>query len=162
MTLLRDMTPTELFKVLLEIIENGDTSNEWNSDVECTNVQRVLEHSYVMLEHLKFCDEHRKTRFRKKPVVIEAFQMTKERRWDNSDWPVWLNKAWQANPGEEGTIWIDPDAPIAEGHESAAELLCGTLDGLRRIDWNDWIIKGVINELYPCKPDIFEMTYDSV
>jgi hypothetical protein len=32
--------------------------------------------------------------YRKKPVVIEAFQMTEERREDNSEWPSWLNKAW--------------------------------------------------------------------
>ncbi len=32
-------------------------------------------------------------KFRKKPVVIEAFQMTKERRWNNADWPNWLHEA---------------------------------------------------------------------
>ncbi len=31
---------------------------------------------------------------------------------------------------------------------------------LERIDWDDWIIKGVKGELYPCKPDIFYMTYE--
>lgn len=100
-------------------------------------------------------------KYRKKPVVIEAFQMTKERRWDNSEWPDWLNMAWQADPGE-GCVWIDSDAPIAEGHGSAAELVCGTLEGVYRIDWNDWIIKGIAGELYPCKPDIFEATYEFI
>ena len=33
-------------------------------------------------------------KYRKKPIVIEAFQMTKERRQDNSEWPSWLNEAW--------------------------------------------------------------------
>jgi len=33
-------------------------------------------------------------RYRKKPVIIEAFQMTKERCKDNSEWPNWLNQAW--------------------------------------------------------------------
>ena len=97
-------------------------------------------------------------KFRKKPVVIEAFQMTLERRWDNQEWPNWLNEAWNKEPGEGG-MWIDPDAPIAEGRESANELVCGTLEGVHRIDWGDWIIQGVKGEIYPCKPDIFEATY---
>ena len=99
------------------------------------------------------------TKYRKKAVVIEAFQMTLERRWDNSEWPNWLNQAWQREPGENA-VWIDPDVDWAPGHESAAELLCGTLEGVHRIDWGDWIIQGIKGELYPCKPDIFEATYD--
>ena len=31
-----------------------------------------------------------------------------------------------------------------------------------KVDWNDWIIRGVEKELYPCKPDIFEKTYEEV
>lgn len=100
-------------------------------------------------------------KYRKKPVVIEAFQMTKERRWDNKDWPWWLNEAWQKEPGE-GSVWISSDAPIAPGHESAAEIVCGTLEGVHQINWGDWIIQGVKGELYPCKPDIFKMTYEKV
>ena len=100
-------------------------------------------------------------KYRKKPVVIEAFQMTKERRWDNTDWPNWFNQAWNREPGE-GAVWIDPDAPIADGYESAAELVCGTLEGVHRIGWRDWIIRGIRGEIYPCKPDIFEATYEKV
>jgi len=100
-------------------------------------------------------------KFRKKPVVIEAFQMTLERRWNNSEWPNWLHQAWQREPSE-GAVWINPDAPIADGHESAAELVCGTLEGVHRIDFGDWIIQGIESELYPCKPDIFEKTYEGL
>ena len=100
-------------------------------------------------------------KYRKKSVVIEAFQMTKERRWDNIEWPSWLNEAWNKEPSE-GAVWIDPDAPVADGYESAAELVRGTLEGVHRIDWNDWIIKGIKGEFYPCKPDIFEATYEKV
>ena len=94
-------------------------------------------------------------KFRKKPVVIEAFQMTEERRWDNIDWPDWLNQAWNKDPSE-GAVWINPDDP------TRASLVCGTLEGVYRINWNDWIIKGIKGELYPCKPDIFEATYEKV
>ena len=100
-------------------------------------------------------------KFRKKPRVVEAFQMTLERRWDNSEWPNWLNKAWQQGPGENG-MWIDPDAPIAEGRESAAELVIGTLEGVHRVSWGDWIIQGVQGELYPCRADIFAESYELV
>ena len=99
-------------------------------------------------------------KYRKKPVVVEAFQMTKERRWDNSEWPNWLNQAWQQGAGEGG-LWPNPDCPNAEGHKSPAELVCGTLEGVCRIDWGDWIIQGIEGEIYPCKPDIFEATYDA-
>ena len=94
-------------------------------------------------------------KYRKKPVVIEAFQMTKERRWDNSDWPGWMHEAWNKEPSE-GAIWIDPDDPTGE------KLVCGTLEGVHAISTNDWIIKGINGEIYPCKPDIFEKTYELV
>ncbi len=100
-------------------------------------------------------------RYRKKPVVIEAFQMTKERRWDNRDWPEWLNKAWNMEPGE-GAVWVDADAPVREGCESSDWLVCGTLQGGHRISPRDWIIKGEKGEIYPCKPSVFAMTYEEV
>ena len=92
-------------------------------------------------------------KYRKKPVVIEAFQMTKERRYDNLEWPEWLHKAWNVGPGEGG-VWLDPDDPTGEW------LVCGTLEGVHKITWGDWIIRGVKGEIYPCKPDIFQETYE--
>lgn len=97
----------------------------------------------------------------KRPVVIEAFQMTKERRWDNNEWPNWLNKAWNTDPGE-GSVWIDHNAPISSSRKSAEDLVCGTLEGVARINFGDWIIRGVQGELYLCKPDIFDATYEPV
>ena len=94
-------------------------------------------------------------KYRKKPVVIEAFQMTKERRWDNSGWPTWLHMAWQKDLSE-GAMWIDSSDPERE------KLVCGTLEGVHRIDWDDWIIQEIKNEIYPCKPDIFDQTYEEV
>ena len=100
-------------------------------------------------------------KYRKKPIVIEAFQMTAERRWDNSEWPQWLHAAWNVAPGENA-IWIDPDAPINPGRGSADQLVCGTLEGVHHITFDDWIIQGIQGEIYPCKPDIFEATYEAV
>jgi hypothetical protein len=97
-------------------------------------------------------------RFRKLPIEVEAFQMTKARRWDNSEWPNWLNEAWQRGCGENG-LWC---AGLS-GNEPANEPLnLGTLEGVYRIKWDDWIIQGVKGELYPCKPDIFSMSYECV
>ena len=93
--------------------------------------------------------------YRKVACVIEAFQMTHARRWDHSEWPQWLHEAWNRSPGE-GALWIDPDDQAKE------RLVLGTLEGVHRVTWGDWIIRGVQGELYPCKPDIFEQTYEPV
>ena len=95
-------------------------------------------------------------KFRKKPIVIEAFQMTLERRFNNIDWPQWLHEAWNKPDLSEGALTIDPDDTKRE------KLVMGTLEGVHRILWGDWIIKGINGELYPCKPDIFEKTYELV
>ncbi len=100
------------------------------------------------------------SKYRKKPVVIEAFQMTKERRWNNEDWPNWLHMAWNTNG--EGGVWPNPDDDNAKGYKSAERLVCGTLEGVHIINTNDFIIKGIKGEIYSCKPDIFEQTYEKV
>ena len=86
--------------------------------------------------------------------------MTRERRWDNSDWPGWLYKAW--NTEGEGSMYPDRDYPNENGHESPSELAIGTLEGVHKVSLGDWIIQGVKGEIYPCKPDIFEKTYEAV
>lgn len=94
-------------------------------------------------------------KYKRLPVVIEAFQMTKKRRWDNKDWPNWLHKAWNA-PHGENALWISPD-------DTERELLvCGTLEGVHCITWNDYIIQGINGEIYPCKPAIFHKTYEPI
>lgn len=94
-------------------------------------------------------------KYRKKPVVIEAFQMTKEHRWDNSEWPNWLNEAWNKEPDVAGSVYCSLDVPDEE-------LFIKTLEGVHRVGWNDWIIQGIQGEIYPCKPDIFGATYEPV
>lgn len=98
-------------------------------------------------------------KYRKKPVIIEAFQMTKERRWDNSEWPEWLHRAWNKEPNEPGCLFcIDDPGMIGPG-----ERLCiTTLEGVHAVNFGDFIIQGVQGELYSCKPDIFHATYERV
>ncbi len=95
-------------------------------------------------------------KYRKKPVAIEAFQMTEARRFDNIDWPSWLNQAWNKPDFSEGALKIDADDPERK------KLVIGTLEGVLRVNWNDYIIQGVKGEIYACKPDIFEATYELV
>lgn len=95
-------------------------------------------------------------RFRKKPVVIEAFQMTQEHRELNADWPNWLHQAWQLGSKAEGALFAR-NYPYSDGHD---ELCIFTLEGVQLVNWGDWIIRGVKGELYPCKPDIFDATYE--
>ncbi len=98
------------------------------------------------------------SKFRKKPAVIEAFQMTRERRADNRDWPEWLNRAWNMKWPEVGAVSC-LDWPDSKG---ADKLMIATLEGGMTVGWDDWIIQGVKGELYACKPDIFAATYEPV
>ena len=94
-------------------------------------------------------------RFRKKLVVIEAFQMTQKRRTDNSEWPEWLNRAWNKDRGAPGAVY-----PLVKG-DGMCQLVIGTLEGEHLVSWGDFIIQSVQGELYPCKPQIFADTYES-
>jgi hypothetical protein len=91
-------------------------------------------------------------KYRKKPVVVEAFQMKKELWVYHRDWPKWLNEAWDKPYNIPGSVRYLGDVG----------LVIRTLEGEMVAAWNDWIIRGVKGELYPCKPDIFEQTYEPV
>lgn len=97
-------------------------------------------------------------KFRKKPIVIEAIQMTMERRGDNSEWPNWLNQAWNKECPSEGAVWPE-DYPDSKGGD---RLCISTLEGVYVVSWGDYIIQGIKGEIYACKPDIFEATYEKV
>lgn len=94
-------------------------------------------------------------KYRKRPVVIEAFQMTQARRENNSEWPEWLHRAWNQSRGTPGALYPTDDNPTGT-------LSIHALEGAYLVCWDDFIIQGVQGELYPCKPDIFAATYESV
>lgn len=91
-------------------------------------------------------------RYRKKPVVIEARQATgtPESNREIIDWtrdsrtPAYMDKRVLADETERPCLSIN------------------TLEGAHWVSPGDWIIKGVAGEFYPCKPDIFEQTYEEV
>lgn len=94
-------------------------------------------------------------KFRKKPVVIEA--MLAGEVLDGASSGRFSVKAvdriapWIVEAFEDMVIGFEPDA-----------VLINTLEGQMRAERTDWIIRGVKGELYPCKPDIFEATYEAV
>ena len=51
---------------------------------------------------------------------------------------------------------------IISAYQTDEEVEIETLEGVMKANKGDWIIKGVKGELYPCKPDVFEMTYKKV
>ncbi len=51
---------------------------------------------------------------------------------------------------------------VIEAYQTNVEMEIETLEGVMKADKGDWIIKGVKGELYPCKPDVFAMTYEKV
>lgn len=51
---------------------------------------------------------------------------------------------------------------VIEAYQTDEEMEIETLEGVMKADKGDWIIKGVKGELYPCKPDVFEITYEKV
>ena len=77
-------------------------------------------------------------KFRKKPVVVEAVQ-------------------WDGRTSEWHRIMKELD-----GTEHNMPGRIHTLEGALLASYDDWIIKGIKGELYPCKPDIFEATYEAV
>ena len=82
--------------------------------------------------------------FRKKPVVIEAQQLSKE-NWEKLE--SWCDGSFIGNRIDENTL-------------DCLGLNIKTLEGTMFAEIGDWIIQGVKGEFYPCKPDIFDATYE--
>mgnify|MGYP001043486536 CR=1 FL=1 len=80
-------------------------------------------------------------KYRKKPVEIEAVQ------FDGTD---------------ESVDWLEPQLISGEIGRAYNKLYIKTLEGVMEASLGDYIIKGVNGEFYPCKPDIFEKTYEVV
>lgn len=85
-------------------------------------------------------------KFRKKPVVIDAWQVPPNDEQTRPLPPKWLIDAMLTSQ----SVTMDP----------AGGLSITTLEGVMRADVDDWVIQGVKGELYPCKPDIFAATYE--
>lgn len=83
-------------------------------------------------------------KYRKKPVVVDAFRWTGGP--DQTEDPEWIIEQIRA-----GNVAFVVGAMIIK-----------TLEGTMRAEAGDYIIRGIKGEIYPCKPDIFEATYEPV
>jgi hypothetical protein len=101
------------------------------------------------LHHKKLIKEKYMIKYRKKPVVIEAIQYNGKNAWVIEGWS---NK----------NVYASPVAEPDEKNPSGAYLQINTLEGIMTAIPGDYIIKGIKGEFYPCKPDIFEQTYEIV
>lgn len=90
-------------------------------------------------------------KYRKKPVIIEAFI------FGYHDSPKWFKEAIKTGIVEYNWINSDKEKHPPDG------LKIKTLEGIMTSSYGyEYIIKGINGEIYPCKPDIFEKTYEAV
>jgi len=80
--------------------------------------------------------------YRKKPVVVEAFKLGEH------DIPYWFMKI--------------PELIMKRLESGSIAFVIPTLEGNMEANLGDYIIKGVKGEIYPCKSDIFEITYEKL
>lgn len=98
-------------------------------------------------------------KFRKKPVIIEAVQLLKDQ--------ASLHKVECFIEGKQIDTGSSSSASDAWDnywniviHDGGRKIF--TKEGVMLASFGDWVIKGVNGEFYPCKPDIFEKTYEPV
>lgn len=85
-------------------------------------------------------------RYRKKPLIVDAWQSFDNAGMETTFWPGWI-----LNAMRDDVIFDFNGATYIR-----------TLEGDMLVSNGDWIIRGINGELYPCKPDIFEKTYEPV
>lgn len=91
-------------------------------------------------------------KYRKKPIVIEAIQWN---GFNVDEINGFVDKLLETELESETAYLAGKGAPIFS-------LKIETIEGVMKAMPKDWIIKGVNGEFYPCKPDIFEKTYEEV
>lgn len=85
-------------------------------------------------------------KYRKKPIIVEAIQFTRQNQ----------TKCKQFTQGKLR------DIKIPRCVNGVMTGIVDTLEGQYRATENDYIIKGIKGEFYPCKPDIFHKTYEKI
>ena len=88
-------------------------------------------------------------KYRKKPVIVEAFKWCGDNT--QTEDPEWINTAIAT-----GSVYFTSEGTCY------CQMKIKTLEGVMTAELGDYIIKGIKGELYPCKSDIFEQTYEEV
>lgn len=123
----------------------------------------------------------KKRKFRKKPVIVEAYQTDKEMIIQTSEGPLraepgdWIitginGKQYPCKPDifEKTYEPVDNSGKfrkkpvIIEAFQTNEEMIINTLEGPLYAAPGDWIITGIAGEQYPCKPSTFEKIYEPV
>ena len=89
-------------------------------------------------------------KFRKKPIVIDAVQ------WNGKNFDEIMNFMQYFHGNKFNYENAEEQA------YKTKQLTIQTDEGLMTASLNDWIVKGVKGEFYPCKPDVFELTYEKI
>jgi hypothetical protein len=97
-------------------------------------------------------------KFRKKPVEIEAMQLV----GDNTDMFAVYQWVEEHTQGSFAPYAAELPASGVSIDPATGFMLIATLEGVMQAKPGDWIIRGVQGEFYPCKPDIFDATYEPV
>lgn len=147
----------ELFNSIEHSIDPVDWGIEkWRPSSEVDDIRKAFPKRTAFLKSFQRFKWNvmPKAKFRKKPVIIEASQLTPKSREEISLW---------VNEGESGAS-ANKSGLRAWYYDSNGdgELYIETLEGTMTASDGDWIIKGVKGEFYPCKPDIFKATYEAV
>lgn len=87
--------------------------------------------------------------YRKKPVVIEAMQFKTNNEVGSPNMDAIVN-------------WVNQGQTNSGAWHNGTDIYIKTLEGEMKAEVGDFIIQGVKGEFYPCKPDIFEQTYEPV
>ncbi len=95
-------------------------------------------------------------KYRKKAVVIEAFQLTKELKINEI--PSWTEVQFL----QEGKCAPVETPDVGKLKLVATGAVIGTIEGPMNAAWGDYIIRGVKGEVYSCREDIFLETYEAV
>ena len=90
---------------------------------------------------------------RKKPVVVEAFQYDGDLKGSDGKYYV---PDWAIEAIENKVMFYDS----SDTDTPPCELYIKTLEGIHHVSVGDYIISGISGEIYPCKPAIFEKTYE--
>ena len=93
------------------------------------------------------------SKFIRKPEVIDAYQMTQERRGHVCLWPEWLHVAWN-------NFKVSPiEYPSSNGKD---KLVTHTVHGPVTVNWGEWIVREANGDLHVWKDSIFALTFEAV
>ncbi len=93
------------------------------------------------------------SKYRKRPVTVEAKQ------WDGTEASADEIADW-VNASDEPSLILVVDRRAKDGPLISMSII--TLEGNMEVSPGDWVIRGVEGEFYPCKPGIFDKTYEEV